>query len=184
MKSLIWTLFLLVGISFTACSQDFPGLDASPADIAYFPGNFAHKHDPGTHPVIKVIYSRPQKKGRDIFGDLVPYGKVWRTGANESTEIKFFQNVQWNGEPLKAGTYSLFTIPGKDEWTVILNKDVDAWGAYSYNEDQDALRVKVPVKQLDDTVEALTIRFDEINRNSGEMQIAWDKTVAVVPFTY
>ena len=163
-------------------AQDFRGPDESPMDMAYYPDNFAHDRKPGDKAVIKVTYSRPKKNGREIFGKLVPYDKVWRTGANEATEIKFYQDVEFGGMKLKAGTYSLFTIPGKKEWTIILNSDLDYWGAYSYNDKNDVLRISVPAMELNSTVENFTIQFENKGDKEGIMNLAWDKTVVKVPF--
>jgi len=163
-------------------AQDFRGPDESPMDMAYYPDNFAHDRKPGDNAVIRVIYSRPKKNGREIFGKLVPYDKVWRTGANEATEIKFYQDVEFGGKKLKAGTYSLFTIPGKKEWTIILNSDLDYWGAYSYNDKNDVLRMSVPAMELNSTVENFTIQFENKGDKEGIMNLAWDKTVVKVPF--
>tara|TARA_R110002049_G_scaffold122465_3_gene277314 strand:- start:13163 stop:13588 length:426 start_codon:yes stop_codon:yes gene_type:complete len=113
----VFTMLLSVNIN----AQKFSGLDKSPLDIAYY------KTDEKAPPMVKVIYSRPQLKGRAL-SKLAPNGKVWRTGANEATEIKFYQDTKFGGKPVEAGTYSLFTIPGETEWTIILNKDLDAWG--------------------------------------------------------
>ena len=155
-------------------------MDQSPLDVAYFPDNYAHDRKEGDKAKIKVVYSRPQKKDRTVFGTLVPYGKVWRTGANEATEIRFFEDVMVEGKPLKAGTYALFTIPEKDEWTIIFSSDLDYWGAYSYNEAHDVLRVKAPVRTLDKPVEAFAIQFSDKGDNEATMQLAWDNTVAEV----
>jgi hypothetical protein len=125
-----------------------------------------------------VIYSRPGKNDREVFGKLIPYGKVWRTGANEATEIKFYQDVELAGKKVKEGTYSLFTIPGEKEWTIILNSDMDYWGAYSYNPKNDVLRVTAPATQISTPVENFTIQFDK-----GVMKLVWDKTLVEVPFT-
>ncbi len=106
---------------------------------------------------------------------MVPYGEVWRTGANEATEIQFYQDVTLGSKAVKAGTYSLFTIPGEKEWTIILNSDLDYWGAYTYNEKNDVLRVTAPTTNLNTLVENFTIQFDK-----GVMQLAWDKTLVKV----
>lgn len=92
---------------------------------------------------VTITYSRPGVKGRVIWGELVPYDKVWRTGANEATSIAFSTDVKVDGHPLKAGTYSIHTIPAKDEWTVIFNTEAELWGSYAYNDSADALRIKV-----------------------------------------
>ena len=130
-------------------AQKFSGLDKSPLDIAYY------KTDRNAPPMVKVIYSRPQLKGRPL-SKLAPNGKVWRTGANEATEIKFYQDTKFGGKTVEAGTYSLFTIPGETEWTIILNKDLDAWGSYSYKESSDVTRIKAPVSS-GESVEAFSV---------------------------
>jgi len=177
------TIILLL-IGFLSYSQSFPGLDRSPLDISYYPDNFAHDRNPGDNAIIKVIYSRPQKRGRELFGNLIPYGKVWRTGANETTEIKFYKDITLQNSNIKAGTYSLFTIPDEQEWTIIVNKDLDFWGAYSYNQENDVIRVKVPSKKIDSPVEAFTIQFEKTDDNHGKMQLAWGETLVEVPFEY
>lgn len=182
-KNFFLAVFILIfcGVSF---SQSFPALDKSPIDMAYFPDNFAHDRKPGEKAVARVTYSRPQKAGREIFGKLIPYGKVWRTGANEASEIKFYQDVEFGGKKVKAGSYSLFTIPDEKEWTIILNSDLDYWGAYSYNEKNDVLRVKAPASKLNDTLESFTIQFTNKGEKQGTMKLGWDKSVAEVPVTF
>lgn len=127
---------------------------------------------------VKVTYGRPYKKGREVFGGLEKYGKVWRTGADEATEITFAGDGTFGGQPVKAGTYTLFTIPGQNEWTVILNSQLGQWGAYEYEKHKakDVLQVKVPVIKLSSPVEQLTIRFEGDN-----MIIEWDTTQVAVP---
>jgi hypothetical protein len=140
-------------------------------DIAWFPDHFAHDRRSGDEAVARVLYSRPQKKGRDIFGDLVPYGKVWRTGANEAAEILVYKDIKIGGKKLEAGRYALFTIPDKKEWTLIFSSDLDYWGAYSYNQANDVLRVKAKAKSSSNVIEAFSIGFDQNN-----MYMGWDKT--------
>lgn len=178
-------LIALALFGFAANAQDvkFPVLDASPADISYFPLKAAMaKQSDDSSPVIKVVYSRPSLKGRVIFGQLEAYGKVWRVGANESTEIKFFKPVIIGEKNIPAGTYSLFAIPNKDSWTVIINKQTDRWGAYTYDEKKDVVRVSVPVKPLTSPVEALAITFTP-NVSGANLIIAWEKTSVEVPVT-
>ena len=163
-------------------AQQFRGLDESPMDMAYYPHHFAHDRKPGDKAVIRVTYSRPKKNGREIFGKLVSYDKVWRTGANEAAEIKFYQDIEFGGKKVKAGSYSLFTIPGKKEWTIILNSDLDYWGAYSYNDKNDVLRISAPAIELNSTVDSFTIQFETKGDKEGIMNLAWDKTVVKVPF--
>jgi len=123
---------------------------------------------------VKIDYSQPSVKGREIFGSLEPYGKVWRTGANEATTFMVSKDVKINGQSLPAGTYALFTIPGKDEWTIIFNKTAQQWGAFKYDEKQDALRVKVKPTTLSQPVERFTITAD----NSGKVAMKWATTEA------
>ena len=128
---------------------------------------------------VKISYGQPSKRGRVIFGELVPYGEVWRTGANNATEITFAKDGTFGGKPVKAGTYSLFTIPGEKEWTFILNSELKQWGSYKYNEikDKDVLQVKVPSSTISgDPVEKLTITLP-----AGKLVIEWDKTKVEVP---
>jgi len=182
MKSILITAFLLVAS--LALAQEFRPLDKSPMDVAYLPDDFAHDRKPGQKAIIKVYYSRPQKNGRDIFGAKTPYDKVWRTGANEAAEFRAYQDIQIGGELLKAGDYSLFTIPGMDEWVIIINSDLDYWGAYSYKAENDILRITVPSKATDQVVEAFSIRFEDLGNNSAVMRLAWDQTMVEVPITY
>ena len=179
-KIILATLFFLL-CTMMSYAQNFTGLDKSPMDMAYFPDNFAHDRKPGEKAIVRVTYSRPPKNGREVFGKLVPYGKVWRTGANEAAEIKFYQDVELGGKPVKAGTYSLFVIPAEKEWTIILNNDLDYWGAYSYNAKNDVLRVTAPTKALASGVENFTIQFESKGEKQGTMKMAWDKTVVEVP---
>jgi len=179
MRQILVALVLLVGTTALSFGQSFRGIDKSPMDIAYLPDNFAHDRKPGDEAIIRVIYSRPHVKGREIFGGLVPYGKVWRTGANEATEIKVYRDIEIGGKPLKAGTYSLFTVPDEKEWTIIFNSDLDYWGAYSYNEDHDVLRITARAQKKEEPVEAFSIRFDD-----HAMRMAWDRTLVEVPISY
>lgn len=129
---------------------------------------------------VKVVYGQPRRRGREIFGTLVPYGKVWRTGANESTEITLTKNVRVAGKPLAAGTYSLYSIPERDAWTLIFNKDLGMWGSYNYNEKMDALRVEVPTRIQGNLIEEFTIRFETRNQ-LADLVLMWDHIVIRVP---
>ena len=128
---------------------------------------------------VKVTYGQPSKKGREIFGKLVPYGEVWRTGANEATEITFAKDVTVGGKPVKAGTYTLFTIPTENEWTVILNSQLKQWGAYDYgkHKDKDVAQFTVPSSKTSAVVEKLTYSFTPEN----DLVIAWDDRQISVP---
>lgn len=126
---------------------------------------------------IKITYGRPHKKNREIFGELVPYGKVWRTGANEATEITLTKDVIINKKRLAAGTYTIFTIPQKDSWKVIFNTDLGQWGAYNYNPDKNELVIDAEVTTMDTVYEPFTIEF-QLQDDSTNLLMMWDKTKA------
>jgi hypothetical protein len=134
---------------------------------------------------VAIVYHRPNTKGRKIFGEgkdfLVPFGQVWRTGANENTTFEVTQAVKINGQELPAGKYGLHTIPGKDEWIVIFSKDNDKWGSYSYKPEQDALRVRVKPQTASHAHDTMTIDFDAITPTTTTVAIKWEKLS--VPFT-
>jgi Protein of unknown function (DUF2911) len=190
MKKLLTIIGLSLFLISSSWAQEFRGLDDSPMDRADFPDNFAHdrKFAPERKlpesALIKVIYSRPQKKGRQVFGNLVKYNEVWRLGANETTEIKIYQNIEIGGEILKKGSYAMYAIPTEKEWTIIFNSDLDEWGHYSYNQGHDVLRVKATVKANKNVVEAIAIQFDELKDGKGVMRIAWDTVIAEMYFNY
>lgn len=165
---------VLVLVSTNSIAQKFPALDKSPLDIAAYPSSYRESDK-----VIKVIYSRPQLKGRSL-AKLAPVEKVWRTGANEAAEIIFYKDVIFGDKEVKAGTYSLFTIPGETEWTVILNKDKNVWGAYMYNQDEDVIRVKAKVTKAAKKSEAFSIVFEGEEENFN-MFLAWEKTIVTLP---
>jgi hypothetical protein len=167
------TFVLLLFLTYHANAQEFKGLDVSPMDAASYPTS-----SKVSDKLIKVIYSRPQLKGRSL-SQLTPNGKVWRTGANEATDVIVYKDMKLDGKEIKAGEYSLFTIPGDTEWTIILSKDINVWGAYSYNEANDAIRVKAPVTTSDESLEAFSITFDK----NGTMYMGWGTVRVAVPFS-
>ena len=170
------TILLAVALVFTSTviAQDFPNLDKSPMDAATYPSSYRESDK-----TIKVIYSRPQLKGRSL-AKLAPADKVWRTGANEAAEITFYKNVVFGGKEVKAGTYSLFTIPSEKEWTIILNKDINVWGSYMYNKDEDVVRVKAQVSKNDKKLESFSILFDGEDE-AFKMYLAWGNTIVSLP---
>ena len=125
---------------------------------------------------IEIAYSRPSARGRKIFGGLVPYGELWRTGANASTKVGFSTDVKLDGHAVPAGTYALFTIPGEGEWVVILHKVAEQWGTYGYDEAGELLRVKVKPAALSEPVETLRIGLDDLGQGSAVLGIAWERT--------
>lgn len=146
---------------------------------------------------ISIVYHRPNVKGRtNVYGCtspnviqkgnytdpcLVPYGQVWRTGANENTTIEFSTDVTINGQPLPAGKYGFFAMPGEKEWTLIFNKVNNEWGAFTYKVEQDALRVKAVPTKLSDSRETLMYEFDNVSGSSAQVVLSWEKLA--VPFT-
>ena len=129
-----------------------------------------------------VYYSSPRRRGREIFGGLVPLGRVWRLGANHATEITLTQDVHFGGMPLEAGTYALFAIPNESEWTVIVNGVLNQWGAFAYSEEHDVLRVDVPIETTDDQHEAFAIALEAgEDESSAALTMTWDHTQVSVP---
>ena len=181
MKSIIITGLLLAFVAITpANAQKFAEMDKSPMDVAMFRGQ-------DKAPLIRVIYSRPAMHERKIFGteqdsSLVPFNKVWRTGANESTEIKLYKDMMIGDKKVEAGTYTLFSIPGEKEWTVILNKDNDTWGAYGYKQERDLVRITTPTRKTSTAIEDFSIVFQP-NDNGTDMLMGWGNTYVQVPFT-
>lgn len=134
---------------------------------------------------VSVNYSRPSVKGRDIFGELVPYGKMWRTGANGSTDIEFSKDVEFAGTPVKAGKYALYTIPNKDQWEVMLYKNTEIWGDPGDDFDASMVAAKAMVKpgKAGNAVETFTIGFGNITNGGAHLVMAWDDVMVEVPFT-
>ncbi len=132
---------------------------------------------------IEIIYSRPGVKNRTIFGGIVPYGQVWRTGANQATKVTFSTPVKLEGIDIPAGTYALFTIPGETEWTIIINKGATQWGAFQYKEKDDIVRFKVTPATLAESIETFTIEFNHIRDESAVLNLVWDKTVVPIHLT-
>lgn len=164
MKSLFFILF--------ACSM----LAINPSTEAQ--GTRNSPHDTVETADLKITYGRPYKKGRVIFGELEPFGKVWRVGADEATEITFKKDMKFGGQDVKAGTYTMFAIPNENEWTIILNSTLKQWGAYSYekNKENNVLQVNVPVKKSSSVTEQLTISPENNN-----LFIRWDNAEVAIP---
>lgn len=153
---------------------NFSKLDVSPMDVALFRGE-------NNEPVARVLYSRPQTRDREIFGKLIPYGEVWRTGANEATEITLYQDMMVGDKTIKKGTYTLFTIPKEKEWTIILNNSTNIWGAYDYHVEKDVARITVPVRKSPVPIDALSMSFAKSN-DGANLFIGWDDRYVKVPF--
>ncbi|WP_421773398.1 DUF2911 domain-containing protein [Gracilimonas sp.] len=139
------------------------------------------KHS-GTY--IKVVYGQPYRRGRTIFGEWEPWGKVWRTGANEATEITITEPVLMGDQAITPGTYALFTIPEPDSFTVILNHELGQWGAFEYKPERDYKRMKFPVQNLETPVEAFTIQFSEPQYSMTAMTLKWDVVRVDIPIRF
>lgn len=165
--------FLTSGLS---AQTKLPPMDKSPMDMSYYPNGYPVQkiQDKITEPLVaRIIYSRPQKNGRVIFGELLDYGKVWRLGANEATEIEFFKDVNISNKKIKKGRYTLYCIPYADKWTLIINKETDTWGSFGYDKKKDLLRVDVPVQKQAAVTEEFVMAFDKTS-SGADLIIAWD----------
>ncbi len=185
----IFVVFLIVAANFQSSAQmnslQLPALDKSPMDVSYYPNNYPilKIQDKVTEPlVMRVIYSRPQLNGRKVFGELQEFGKVWRLGANEATEIEFFRDVRINGKKIKKGRYTLYTIPYADKWTLIVNNETDIWGSFKYDQAKDVLRVDLPVTRSENT-EAMTIVFDKTTKGA-DMDMFWENVKVSLPVEF
>jgi hypothetical protein len=134
---------------------------------------------------MKIVYGQPYKRDRDIFGNVVPYDEVWRTGANEATELTTTQPIKFGGKEVPAGTYTLFSIPHKEkQWTIILNEQLGQWGAFEYDENKDIMRVQVSAMQKETITETFTVEFSEVQNDSTNIVIQWDRSVVKVPIKF
>lgn len=169
-------LALSLTISDTLYAQKFSDLDKSPMDVAAYPSSYRVSDK-----LIKITYSRPQLKGREV-ASLAKPGNVWRTGANEATELTLYTDMKLGNTTVKAGTYTFYTIPGENEWTAIISSDLNVWGSYSYNEANDVARITVPATKAKESIEAFAIAFEESD-NGVDMHLGWGTTRVKIPFT-
>lgn len=130
---------------------------------------------------IEISYSRPSMRGRKIFGELVAFGNVWRTGANSATKVKFGEDVTVGGQAVKAGEYAIYTIPGAAEWEIILNKGVGNWGNAGYDKADDVARFKIAPKALDKNIQTFTINIGNITYSTCNIEMMWEKTKIIIP---
>ncbi|MGB4845369.1 MAG: DUF2911 domain-containing protein [Ferruginibacter sp.] len=163
-----------------------PALDKSPMDISYYPNRYPvlKIQDKVTDPLMaRVVYSRPQKNGRVVFGNLIEYGKVWRLGANEATEIEFFGDVKIGDTKIKKGRYTMYAIPNEDKWTIIINKDTDTWGSFKYDEKNDVVRVDIPVQKQTEIKEEFVMAFEKSD-TGADLIIAWENVKLNLPIAF
>jgi hypothetical protein len=188
MKQFVLSVSLILGLTLANAQPPAPSshLDSSPLDLAYYPVDYPvlKIQDKVTEPLVaRVVYSRPQKKGRKLFGDLIGYGQVWRLGANEATEIEFFRDVKIDGKTVKKGRYTLYALVNEDKWSLILNKETDTWGAFRYDSSKDVLRTTVPVEKRTEVEEAFSISFQKAGKGA-DLQITWDDVFVKLPINW
>ena len=173
MKNVLLSLFLIMALGWSMQAQISTPAPSPTAKMEQLVGLTE----------VHMEYSRPSAKGRTIFGDLVPYDKLWRTGANAATKVTFSEDVVIEGQDLAAGSYALFTIPGENEWTIIFNTVTEQGGTGNYDEEKDALRVTVKPQSLTEFVETFTIGVSNLTSSSATLNIRWENTQVLVPFT-
>jgi Protein of unknown function (DUF2911) len=173
MYKIIVTAFIYCIAGFTAAAQVKMPAPSSTQTI---------KQDFGLG-VIELTYSRPNAKGRKVFGNLVPMGKLWRTGANAATHIKFTEPVEMGGKKIDSGTYVLYTIPNDENWEVIINKGLNNWGIDGYKESEDVCRFMVPSIKMKTKLETFTMQVADVKAESCELHIMWEKTAVSIPIT-
>ena len=188
MKQLVLSVSLILGLILAKAQQPAPTshLDSSPLDMSYYPVDYPvlKIQDKITEPLVaRVVYSRPQKKGRKLFGDLISYGQVWRLGANEATEIEFFRDVKIIGKMVKKGRYTLYALVNEDKWTLILNKETDTWGAFRYDSSKDVVRTVAAVEKGTDIEEAFSISFQKAAKGA-DLLFTWDDVLVKLPINW
>jgi len=186
LRNVALAVALLCSLEMTQAQTKPVSMDKSPMDMAYFPTDYPvlKIQDKAPGPLVaRAIYSRPQKNGRKLFGELVEYGKVWRLGANEATEIEFFQDVKIDNKKVKKGRYTMYALVDTDKWTIILNKETDTWGAFRYDSTKDVVRTAVPVEKQPDVTEAFSMEFEKAP-NGTRLVINWDDVQVKFPITW
>jgi len=169
-------LLLLFSFTTEINAQGFVAVDDISHDISYY------RQSKITPPLVKVLYGRPKKDSSAVFGNTVHFDKLWRTGANEATEVKFYKDVQFGNAKVKAGTYVLVTIPGKEKWEVILNSQTDVWGSFQYNPAFNIAKISVPVKKGEE-LEIFSISFSD-DEEQLNMVLGWDVTRINIPLKF
>lgn len=182
MKQIIFLLGLLMTWECLPAQIKPIELDKSTMDISYYPSDFPILKLKGQvtgDPLARIIYSRPQKKGRDIFGEEVKFNEVWRLGANEATEIELFKSGVFGNKKIARGRYTLYFIPTETKWTIIFSSDNYSWGSFAYKSDKDVARIEVPVQKNKDITEALAMYFE-----NNKLVILWDYLKVEVPVKF
>ncbi len=183
-------LLALFTASASLFAQDFAKIDPSPMDATYYPTKAAQRFFESTPekvealtPKIKILYSRPQKKGRKIFGNLVPYDKLWRAGANEIPELILNVPAEIGGKKLAPGNYSFAILPTKDNWTLYINSTTDMWGVYTYDKSKNLSEVKANTSTTNNEIEAFSISMYKKSEHLIHLKMGWDNTIVEFPIT-
>lgn len=186
LRNVVLAAVLIMSLDRVQAQSKPATMDKSPMDMCYFPVDYPvlkiQDKTPGPL-VARAIYSRPQKNGRRLFGELVEYGKVWRLGANEATELEFFQDVKIDNKKVKKGRYTLYALVDTDKWTIILNKETDTWGAFRYDMAKDVIRTTVPVERQSEATEAFSMEFEKAKKGAL-LIINWDDVEVKLPITW
>ncbi|HMK03182.1 MAG TPA: DUF2911 domain-containing protein [Ferruginibacter sp.] len=179
-------LLLLISLEGIKAQTKLPPVDKSSMDMSYYPDGYPvlKIQDKVTEPLgARVIYSRPQKNGRVIFGELLEYGKVWRLGANEASEIEFYRPASISNVKVNKGRYTMYCIPYSDKWTIIINKENDTWGSFKYDFKKDLLRTDVPVQKQPVPTEDFVMTFEK-SATGANLVIAWDDIKVNLPIVF
>lgn len=163
-------------------SNPYEAVDISPMDMSYCPTDYPKLSVKRKSPVARVIYSRPHKQGRKIFGELLKYGEPWRLGANEATEIEFFIPVTIQNKRIPRGRYILYAIPFKDHWTLVLNSNLNSWGL-NLDASKDLYRFEIPAVRKNQSIEYFSLVFQQ-NASGSDLVMAWDDVEARLPIQY
>ncbi len=183
MKKILCLLSIVCYVSISLAQQKPTELDKSPMDMNYWPANYPILKMSGKAkdiPTARIIYSRPLKNNRSIFGGIIKYDELWRLGANEATEVEFFKNVKIDGKPIAKGRYTIYCLPSETKWTIIINKDNYCWGNFIYDMKKDVLRTTITIEKNTETVEAMTMYFEE-TKTGANLIMLWDDVKATLP---
>ncbi len=174
MSRFVLSLFLLVGFAFC-----LPSVNAQITTPQPSPESTLQQKVGLTD--VEIVYCRPSKKGREIYGGLVPFGEIWRTGANASTKISFSNNVVLGGQEIPAGKYALYAIPGESSWTIIIHGNTTYWGVGDYKQEDDIARFEIKPAMMKETVETMTFQISDLTMDSANIELVWENTRVSIP---
>lgn len=185
---IVASIFCLTTVSVKAQNGKLPPVDKSPMDMCYYPPNYPilKIQDKAVEPLLaRIIYSRPQKNGREVFGDLIDFGEIWRLGANEATELELYKDCKLGNAKIKKGRYSIYAIPNTGKWTIIVNKETDTWGAFKYDASKDVARIDVNAEVQTESAEDFSMYFEKgVNSATVLLNIFWDHYKVAIPFVF